>query len=135
MPRISGDELPERHGKTWSEDEEKYVLTHVEKGIPIYKIAEEVHRTSGGVYSHLKEIAYRHIKTGMLIEDASTLTSVSISEIQDFITKKEFIQKSKEAKGLVQNKLTFPLEKKEQETLISVAIEIRDLLKQLVEKM
>jgi hypothetical protein len=132
MPRTSGDGMPERHGKTWLEDEEKYILNRIEKGALINIIADEVYRTTGGVYSHLKEIAYKNIKNGMMIEDASTLTSVSVSELQDFIAKKDFLQKRKESKGLIQQKLVFPLEKKDEETLLSVAIEIRDLLKQLL---
>ena len=134
MPRGTDDSKPERHGQSWTDDEEKYVLTRVSKNTPLYTIADEVKRTSGGVYSHLKEVAYRNIKNGMLLEEASTLTSVPVSEIQDFITKKDLILKSKQERGLIQKKLQFPLEKKEEETLLSVAIEIRDLLKQLLNK-
>ena len=124
--------MPERHGKTWLEDEETYILTRIKKGALVNTVADEVHRTTGGVYSHLKEIAYKNIKNGMIIEDASSLTSVSVSELQDFIAKKDFLHKIKESKGLIQQKVVFPLQKKDEETLLSVAIEIRDLLKQLL---
>lgn len=132
MPSNNDGTKPERHGKTWDEHEERYVLESIQQKIPVYKIAEDVKRTPTGVYSHLKEIAVRNINIGMTIEEASEFTGVTISDIQDHIVRKELANKSKVAKGLVQQTLSFPLQK--EETLLSVAIEIRDLLKEILKK-
>jgi hypothetical protein len=132
MPRNNDGSKPERHGQTWKEEEEKFVLEKIKDETAIWKIAEDVKRSPNGVYSHLKEIAVRKMNEGMYIDDASKLTGVSVSDIQEHLSRKELSQKLKSEKGLVQQPLKFPIEK--EETLLSVAIEIRDLLKQLVEK-
>ncbi len=132
MPRTSEDSKPERHGKSWSSEEEKFVLEQIQKDVAIWLIADQVKRSSGGVSSHLKEIAYRNIQNGMLIEEASKLVGIPIQDIQEYITRKELLTKIKVDKGLVQQTLKFPIEK--EETLLSVAIEIRDLLKEIVNK-
>jgi hypothetical protein len=132
MPRSLDDSKPERHGKSWSSEEEKFVLDQIQKDNAIWLIAEQVKRTPTGVSSHLKEIAFRNIQGGMLIEDASKLVGISVQDIQEHIARKEILLKSKVEKGLSQQQLKFPLEK--DETLLSVAIEIRDLLKELLKK-
>jgi hypothetical protein len=131
MPRDNDGTKPERHGKPWNELEEKFVLEQVGKKVQIYKIAEDVKRTSTGVYSHLKEIAVKYIGSGMTLEEASDATSVTIPDIQDYIIRKDLASKAKIEKGLIQSTLNFPIQK--EETLLSVAIEIRDLLKKLVD--
>jgi hypothetical protein len=130
MPRDNDGTKPERHGKPWNDTEEKFVLDEIAKKTPIFKIAEDVRRTSGGVYSHLKVVATKYVENGMTLEEASELTGVTIEDIRDHITRVEIANKSKQTKGLVQQTLNFPIQK--EETLLSVAIEIRDLLKQLV---
>ena len=132
MPRDNDGSKPERHGKPWNEQEEKFVLEQVSNKNPVYKIADDVKRTPGGVYSHLKEIASRYINNGMTIEEASFITSVTIPDIQDHLIRKEIASKAKVEKGLVQQTLNFPIQK--EETLLSVVIEIRDLLKELLKK-
>lgn len=105
---------PARHGEVWLPDEETYVLRQVENNVPICKIADDVKRTQTGVYLRLNQIAVRKITEGMTIHDASKLTGLSVTNIRDYMEKKQ--------------------EPQVKETLLSVAIEIRDLLKQLVEK-
>ncbi len=130
MPRSNDGSKPERHGHTWKEEEESFVLEKIKNKVPVWQIAEYVKRSPSGVYSHLKEIAFRNINSGMLLEEASMLTGVTVSDIQDFILKKETIQKIKSEKGLVQQTLNFPLQK--EETILSVVIEIRELLKEIL---
>jgi hypothetical protein len=132
MPRDNDGSKPERHGKPWKKDEEEFVLKKIKEKTPIWRIAEDIKRTTTGVYSHLKEIAIKNIDSGMTLEEASEFTSVTIPDIQDYITRKEINKKIKTEKGLVQQQLKFPLEK--EETLLSVVVEIRDLLRQLLEK-
>jgi len=132
MPRSNDGSKPERHGQPWKETEEKFVLEKIREKVPVWKIADDVKRTPTGVYSHLKEIASRNIDSGMTLEEASELTGVTIIDIQEHMSRKELSQKIRSEKGLVQQELKFPIQK--EETLLSVAIEIRDLLKELIEK-
>jgi hypothetical protein len=129
MPRSADDSKPERHGKPWYSEEEKFVLEQIQKDVAIWLIADQVKRTPSGVSSHLKEIAFRNIQGGVLIEDASKLVGIPVQDIQEYIARKELLSKNKVEKKLEQQ-LKFPLEK--EETLLSVAIEIRDLLKDLL---
>ena len=131
MPRIAKEDRPERHGQAWTEDEENFVLKRVSQKADYSTIADEVQRSIGGVYSHLKELAYRYVVfENKLLEEASQLTGCSIQDIQDHITKKEMVKKMKEEKGLVKKCPQFPVKK--EEDLMDILKEIRDLLKMLV---
>jgi hypothetical protein len=132
MPRYSTDESkPKRHGKIWDEKEENFVLKRVHEKATFETIANEVQRTIGGVHSHLKELAYRFIENeGKLIEEASELTGLTIQDIQDHIERKNIAKRIREQKGLIYSKeQDYPIQ---EESLIDLVKEIRDLLKILV---
>ena len=133
MQKFLEKERPERHGKKWDKPEEDYILRRVSQNVSFETISKEVQRTVGGVYSHLKEIAYRLVKDeNMLLEQASDITKVTILDIQDYIAKKDYVRKIKEEKNIFSPIQQDSTEK--EETLLSVAIEIRDLLKELLKK-
>jgi hypothetical protein len=133
----SKKEQPERHGKRWEEDEIQYILGRVKQGAWPIQIASEVKRTTGGIVSRLKCIAHDKIKEGMSMEDAATLTGLSINEIDEFIKKRELVAQIREEQ---KNRPVEPIPKplrpfflaRPEETLLDVAIEIRDLLRQIV---
>jgi hypothetical protein len=100
MNRLKRDDMPERHGKIWETKEEEFVLEKVKNKVPVYMIANDVKRTPNGVYSHLKTIACKYIDDGMLIEEASNITGVTIPEIQELQIKQGIAKKNKEQKGL-----------------------------------
>lgn len=129
--------LPERHGKRWEDDELQYILGRVKQGAWPIQIAAEVKRTTGGIVSRLKCIASDEVKKGMTIEDAATLTGLSIDQIDEFMKKQELVAQIREER---KTRPVEPIQKpirpfflnKPEETLLDVAIEIRDLLRQLV---
>lgn len=128
---------PERQGKRWEEDEIQYVLGRVKQGAWPIQIANEVKRTTGGIVSRLKCIAHDRIKEGMSMEDAAKLTGLMVSEIDEFIKKRELVaQIRQEQKDHPPEPVQKPIRpfflNKPEETLLDVAIEIRDLLRQLV---
>jgi predicted HAD superfamily hydrolase len=100
MNRSKREDMPERHGKIWETKEEEFVLDKVKNKVPVYMIANDVKRTPNGVYSHLKTIACKYIDDGMLIEEASNLTGVTIPEIKELQIKQDIAKKTKEQKGL-----------------------------------
>jgi hypothetical protein len=95
MNRLKREDIPERHGKIWEAKEEEFILEKVKNKVPIYTIANDVKRTPNGVYSHLKIIACKYIDDGMLIEEASNLTGVTIPEIQELQIKQGIAKKFK----------------------------------------
>ena len=121
--------LPERHGKKWDNTEVQYVLECVKKGSKPHQIASEIKRTSGSVISRLKQVAHDSIQNGMSLEDASKLTGITPNEITEFIKRREF------AETIKKDRVPEPfVPEKPEETLLDVAKEIRDLLKQLVKR-
>jgi hypothetical protein len=129
--------LPERHGKRWEDDETQYVLGRVKQGAWHAQIASEVKRTTGGIVSHLKCVAHEGIQGGKSIDEMATLTGLTIDQIDEFIKKRELVAQIREER---KSNPPPPLEKpirpfflnRPEETLLDVAIEIRDLLRQLV---
>jgi hypothetical protein len=125
---------PERTGKRWENDEEEYILSRVKEGALPYIIAKEVQRTTGGVVSHLREMACEFIENGKPIEEVCTITGLPLFEIEDALKRREF------AKQLKLEKRAEPIQKqtrpfflnKTQETEIDILRDIRDLLQQLV---
>lgn len=130
--------LPERHGKRWEDDETQYVLGRIKQGAWPAQIASEVKRTTGGIVSRLREIACDSVKNGMSLEDASVLTSLMVDQIEQAIKRRELACEFKEKRKNVQVELKqttlrpFFLNKPE-ESVLDVVVEIRDLLRQLVQ--
>ncbi len=128
---------PERHGKRWEEDEIQYVLGRVKQGAWAVQIASEVKRAAGGIVSRLKCIAHDKITEGMSMEDAAILTGLTVTEIDEFIKQRELVAQIREERKKhpvepIQKPLRPFFLAKPEETLLDVAIEIRDLLRQLV---
>ena len=145
LVKMTSNEKPERHGKPWSVEEEDFVLRRIQERVPKALIAEETKRSCGAIHSHLLVIAHRELGNGMKIDDASRLTNIPTYIIEDYLERKklqesvklnriqrqkETAQHFKEEEGSEQP--TFPSREK-RERLLDVAIEIRDLLKILVE--
>jgi hypothetical protein len=129
---------PERHGKRWEDDEVQYVLARVKQGKWPAQIAVEVKRTTGGIVSRLKEIAYDSVKNkGMTVDAASELTGLAAEQINDHIKQKDLVEALKEEKKArpaePKQQLLRPFFLgKQEETVLEVVIEIRDLLRELV---
>jgi hypothetical protein len=131
--------LPERHGKRWEDDEIQYMLGRIKQGKWPVQIAAEVKRTTGSIVAQLQNIACDSVRKGMTLEDAATLTSLTVEQIEDTLTKHEIAEKIREER---KSKPAEPKQtllrpfflNKSDETVLDVVVEIRDLLRQLVQQ-
>ena len=112
----------ENHGKPWTINDETLLLKKLSNGETISDISIYFKRSEGGIRSRQRELAYRFIEDGKTIKQASEYTKLTIEDIEKSLTLRNISKKSNEIK------------KEKEETLLSVAIEIRELLKQLLEK-
>lgn len=144
MQALRKNDLPERVGKKWEPEEEMYVLKRISQGANYTTIASECQRTIGGISSHLREIACRFIKDGKSMEEVVRITGLLETEITDSIAIRERSEKLKlekqsrpkeEIPKLKQTFLPFPVEPQNTSNpeFMTILVEIRDLLKQLVE--
>ena len=134
------NELPERHGMKWEEREVSYLLEQVKRGILPSVIAKEVKRTTGGIVSRLKEIACDAVKNGTTKENAATMTGLTIDTIEDTMKKRDFAEQLKEERKNnppppKQQKIQTFFPKQKEESLLDVAIEIRELLRDISKRL
>ncbi len=121
---------PERHGKPWLSDEEENALQMIKAGKSKEEIAFDFKRTIGGIHSHLRQMACQFILNGMSLEDACEKCDVSQIEMQDYMRVREYAEKERRRQVIVKEALGSVDDKT---LLLKTVLEIRDLLKQLVE--
>lgn len=131
--------LPERVGKKWEPEEETYMLRRIGEGANYITIASECKRMVGGIRSHVRVVACRLMSEGTPIEKVADITGLTVDDITEAMHLRDVAKQMKESKPapsrprLKQSTLpTFIANQSQQETLLSVAMEIRDLLRQLV---
>jgi hypothetical protein len=122
MPRDNDGSQPENHGKPWDYQDENLLLKKLSEGESIENISNYFKRTEGGIRSRQRELAYRFVEEGKTVEEASKFTRISIEEIEKSISLRKLALKANNQK------------REKEETLLSVAIEIRDILKELLKK-
>ena len=123
MPRNNHGTIPENRGKPWSNADESLLLKKISDEETIENISVYFKRTKGGIKSRLRELACRFVDDGKTIEQASEYTTIPVEEIE-----KSIKLRANSSKELVVQNI------KKEETLLSVVIEIRDLLKELLKK-
>lgn len=123
---------PERHGKKWEKDEEDYILSRIQQRAYPSTIAREVKRTTGGVVSHLRQMACNWVGEGKPIEEVSTITGLPVEDIQDAIKRKELARQMKELAPKKESPIRPFFLSKTEETELDVLRDIRGLLEQLV---
>ncbi len=143
METVKNQTLPERVGKKWEIDEEVYVLKRISQGANYMTIASECQRKVGGISSHLHEMACRFIKEGKPMEEVVQITGLLEDDIKDAIQRRQVAERMKAEresmpKETVQKSIKAFMPhlikpKPVQDDMMTVLIEIRDLLKQLVE--
>ena len=102
---------PERCGQPWSVAEEHSLMSMIEQGTPIHRIAAEFKRTERSIQLRQCNIADVLIQKGIPIEQAVKIVKISVEELNEFISKKNTPKEPKV------------------ETELSLLREIRDLLK------
>jgi predicted glycoside hydrolase/deacetylase ChbG (UPF0249 family) len=79
----------ENKGKKWDDEEEKVLLSELEKKIDIEMIAQNHKRTIGGIRSRIKSIAYNFYKDGFSKEEIMNKTKLNIKELNETIEQNE----------------------------------------------
>jgi hypothetical protein len=135
--------LPERHGKKWEDDEIAYILNRVQRNANYITIAGEVKRTHSSIRQQIKNIACKMIDDGKSKEEVSEVTRLTIADIDETLQLREL---SKEMKRIKETRpppppLPKPIRpfflarpEDEKENAIELLVEIRNLLRQLVDK-
>jgi hypothetical protein len=127
--------VPERHGKRWETDEDEYILKRVKEGALPSTIAYEVKRTVNSVISELKKIAYDQIKAGESIDIVVQRTGLTSDIINEYIKNKEIADAMKAVPKNPKPVETRPFFlNKSEESVIDVLKDIRDILRQIVDK-
>lgn len=102
---------PERCGQPWSVAEEHSLMSMLEQGMPIDRIAMEFKRTERSIHLRQCTIADVLMQKGIPIEQAAKIVKCSIEAVETYLTKKNAPKESKV------------------DTELSLLREIRDLLK------
>ncbi len=123
MPRNNDGTMPENHGLPWYQKDEDLLLKKISEGETVDEISKYFKRTNGGITSRLRELACRFVEDGTTIEQASMYTRVAVEDIEKSINLRKLGAKN----------TSKPVLKKE-DTILSVVIEIRDLLRELLNK-
>ena len=123
---------PERHGKKWEKDEEDYILSRIQQRAYPVTIAKEVKRTTGGVISHLRQMACNWVSEGKPIEEVSVITGLTVGDIQDSMKRRELAKQMKELTPKRDSPSRPFFLSKTEETELEVLRDIRSLLQQLV---
>jgi len=102
---------PERCGQPWSVAEEHSLMSMLEQGAPIQRIAAEFKRTERSIHLRQCSIAEILMQKGIPIEQATKIVKISPDDVNEFIAKKNAPKEPKV------------------ESEITLLREIRDLLK------
>lgn len=106
----------------WTKEEETSLLTELASTLTIEEIAERHKRTSGAIHARQNHLARRMVnEDGKSIEEAATLVRQPIHSI---------IQMINAAKCLAER--TKVPKTHDEETMLSVMIDVRSLLRQMV---
>ena len=128
-----GNERPQRAGQKWTVEENERLMQRAKKGRSIEEIAKKHQRTILAVKLRIYDNAKEMVDAGAnSTEEVCDMFNISQQELEDHIKKrtnkelrKEEIKPSKQNKEITKSTLCCPNE---------VLLEIRDLLKLLVEK-
>ncbi len=133
---------PPRCGKAWTEEECLKLLEAVRRKETREQIASNHERTSGAIRAQLCKIAADyHMYENRSMGDIMKLTGLTSEEITDAIGKRKWDEAQKKKKAelskliVVKNNQLNPtqLQEPKKEGMLSILIEIRDLMKEMVE--
>lgn len=82
-------EYPSNLGQKWSDKEELLLLRELKQNMNIDIIAKNHNRTTGGINSRIREIAYKLYTKNTSMKDIITQTKLSEKEIIKIIKKKQ----------------------------------------------
>ena len=118
----------ERQGQPWTPEEEHRMLKRLSSGAGASEVAQEFGRTAGAIVARQTHIARKLARSGKTLEEVATITTLSPNVIRASLNASDTQRVLKEDARTLRKMA----ENSADETLLSVAIEIRDLLRQLV---
>jgi hypothetical protein len=128
---------PANHGKPWFDNEILQLLQAVRRKETHEQIASTHQRTIGGIRSRLRELAADyHFNENRPIEQIMKFTGLDEKTIVDAISRRESARDKREKKSLessVSEEKVQPEIKRE--GMISLLVEIRDMMKEVLEIM
>ena len=131
----SNTQVPSRRGKPWDEHEIRQLLNEIQINLDISEIAKEHQRTTGGIRSRLRELAWEYHLEGRTINEIQRFTRLDERTINEVIRmkqiKQENLESQKDASSKKELSPTSPQVKKE--TVLDALQRIESLLKELVE--
>lgn len=104
------------------------MLKRLSSGAGPNEVAKEFGRTAGAIVARQKHIARKLIRSGKTLEEVATITNLSPKVIRESLDASDTQRVLKEDARTLRKMAGNSAD----ETLLSVAIEIRDLLRQLV---
>ena len=125
-------EYPSNTGQKWTDEEEILLLEELNKNIDIDIIAKTHNRTTGGINSRRKEIAYKMYNNNINMEEIIMKTKLEENIILDTITKKK--NNPKICKSIKENKKIFSLEAEIDEMKNDIK-DLKNIVKELAEMM
>ena len=143
MVRISNEdkEYPSNMGQKWSDEEEKILLEELNNNIDIEIIAQNHHRTIGGINSRRQEIAYKMYLKKISFEEIIKQTKLDYNSIEQTIQKRQPKNskkiKTKEVDNIFIsiNKNDYIELKNDVKSMKSDIYQIKNVVKELVEMM
>jgi len=131
--KLIRDKYPElqNYGKSWTNEEEIYLLQLIKDGKTNEELSKEFRRTKGGIIGKLRTLACNMITLGKTIEYAMEKTQLSKTDIEEQLIKRNISSNNK-----INTNIKETIVKKEQSEMkevIDLMKEIRDLLKKFVE--
>jgi hypothetical protein len=86
-------EKPTKMGQRWTDAEEEDLLGEIKGGMCMNEIALQHQRSTGGIMSRLREIAFRFHTSGMDMISIIRITGLTELQITDTIERREASQK------------------------------------------
>ena len=121
-------DYPSNVGQKWNDEEETLLIEELDKNIDIDIIAKNHNRTTGGINTRRKDIAYKMHLQNISIQDIIKYTKLNEDQITEIIKKKQSISTNN---TLTDTKTQFSIEKEFTELKTDIK-ELKNLVKEMV---
>ena len=125
-------EYPSNTGQKWTDEEETLLLEELNKNIDIQAIAQRHNRTTGGINSRRREIAYKLYSNNNSMEEIILKTKLDEDQIIETIKRRQ--NNVKKCKSVTEIKKPFSIESEIDEMKNDIK-ELKNTINELVEMM
>ena len=121
-------DYPSNVGQKWNDEEETLLIEELDKNIDIDTIAKNHNRTTGGINTRRKDIAYKMHLQNISIQDIIKYTKLNEDQIKEIIKKKQTITTNN---TLTDTNTQFSIEREFIELKTDIK-ELKNLVKEMV---